>query len=304
MKISQLVAVWALSALPVVAQDLPFDLSPEQTAREHTAPQPEAIAAARDFAFVQPGTLTIATNPGGPPLSTYATDTATIVGADPDIAQLLADSLDLKLKLVPTAWEDWPLALVSGKVDAVISNVGVTEARKEKYDFATYRQGLHGFFVPQDSKIQSISAPKDIAGLTIIVGIGTNQERILNEWNRLNVEAGLSASHIAYYDDDAAKLLALRAGRADVIVQPNAQLAFIAARDGDIRQAGTLSAGWPERSDVAVATRKGAGLAKALSLALNGVIADGSYGRTLTRWHIAEEALATSQVNPKGLPKY
>ena len=89
-----------------------------------------------------------------------------------------------------------------------------------------------------------------------------------------------------------------------MIVQPNAQLVFIAARDGDIRQAGTLSAGWPDRSDVAVTTRKDSGLAQALTEAINGLVADGSYGRTLERWHVAEEALETSQVNPPGLPQY
>ena len=52
--------------------------------------------------------------------------------ADDDYAQLIADSLGLKLDLQPIAWADWPLGLVSGKYDAVISNVGVTEQRKEK----------------------------------------------------------------------------------------------------------------------------------------------------------------------------
>lgn len=298
------IATLGALSLGAFAADEPFDLTPEQSARQHTAQNPAAIAAIpADFKFAEPGILTIASNPGGPPLTTYATDTETIVGADPDIAQLLADSLGLKLKIVPTAWADWPLALQSGKVDAVISNVGVTEERKEKYDFSTYRQGLHGFFVPTASKVTQIAEPKDIAGLKIIVGVGTNQERILNSWSDLNVAEGLPASELIYYDDDATKLVALRAGRADVIVQPNAQLVFIAARDGDIRQAGTLSAGWPERSDVAVTTRKGSGLAEALTAALNGAIADGSYQRTLDRWHIGAEALETSQVNPPGLPK-
>ncbi|MBB5575672.1 ABC-type amino acid transport substrate-binding protein [Rhizobium paranaense] len=55
-------------------------------------------------------------------------------------------------------------------------------------------------------------------------------------------------------------MLALASGRADVIVQPHAQLVYIAARDNNIKSVGTLSAGWPDRSDVAVTTRKGSGL--------------------------------------------
>jgi polar amino acid transport system substrate-binding protein len=136
----------ALSPFGAVrADDLGFDLSPQQPGRIHVAQDSAAIAALpKDFKFVTPGTFTVAVAPGGPPLNTYATDAQTVVGADPDIASAIADSLGLKLQLVPVAWIDWPLGLVSDKYDAVISNVGVTEQRKEKFDFSTYRQGLHG----------------------------------------------------------------------------------------------------------------------------------------------------------------
>ncbi|MCY1521508.1 L-cystine-binding protein FliY [compost metagenome] len=251
-----------------------------------------------------PGKFTVAVSPGGPPLATYATDARTIIGADPEYAGAIANSLGLELELVPTAWIDWPLGLTSGKYDAVISNVGVTEQRKEKFDFSTYRQGLHGFFVKSDSGITSIKEPKDAAGLRIIVGAGTNQERILLKWSDENVAAGLKPLELQYYDDEATSLVALASGRADVIVQPHAQLVFIAARDNNIKRVGTLSAGWPERSDVAITTRKGSGLANALTIATNGLIADGTYGKVLERWHLREEALPKSETNPPGLPKF
>ncbi|WP_407809351.1 transporter substrate-binding domain-containing protein, partial [Staphylococcus aureus] len=83
--------------------------------------------------------------------------------------------LGLKLRLVPLAWADWPLAVASGKVDAVLSNVTVTEARKQKFDFSTYRRDVLGFYVEQGSSIRQIREPKDIAGLRIIGDSGTNQ---------------------------------------------------------------------------------------------------------------------------------
>ncbi|MFT3688312.1 ABC transporter substrate-binding protein [Paenirhodobacter sp.] len=293
------------AANSVLAVDV-FDLAPDRPDLIRTARNPAAIAKIpAGYAFANPGFFTIAnTASGGPPLSTYANDAKTVVGADPDIARLIADALGLELKTVVVAWADWPLGLTSGKYDAVISNVGVTEERKEKFDFSTYRQGLHGFFTLKDRGIERIAEPKDIAGLRIIVGAGTNQERILLDWDRLNREAGLAPVELQYFDDEATRLIALRSGRADVIVQPHAQLVYIAARDGDIRRVGTLSAGWPERSDVAVTTRRGSGLAEAVTEALNGAIADGSYARVLERWQLTEEALPESQTNPPGLPKY
>ncbi len=281
-----------------------FDLSPEQPGRVRAEKNEAAIAAiSKDFVFVAPGKFTVAVSPGGPPLATYATDAKTVVGADPDYASAIADSLGLELELVPVAWIDWPLGLTSGKYDAVISNVGVTEQRKEKFDFSTYRQGLHGFFVKSDSAITSITEPKDAAGLRIIVGAGTNQERILLRWNDENVAAGLKSLELQYYDDEAASLLAVSSGRADVIVQPHAQLVYIAARDQNIKRVGTLSAGWPDRSDVAITTKKGSGLANALTIATNGLIETGVYAKILDRWHLTEEALPKSETNPPGLPK-
>jgi polar amino acid transport system substrate-binding protein len=293
----------AINFTAAAAADI-FDLSPDQPSRVRAEKDPAAIAAIPPgFKFVTPGKFTVAVSPGGPPLATYATDAETVVGADPDYALAIADSLGLELELVPVAWPDWPLGLVSGKYDAVISNVGVTEQRKEKFDFSTYRQGLHGFFVKAASGITEIKQPKDAAGLRITVGASTNQERILLKWSDENVKAGLKPIELVYHDDDAARLVALRSGRVDVIVQPHAQLVYIAARDKNIKRVGTLSAGWPERSDVAITTRKGSGLADALTLATNDLIRNGTYAKVLARWQLSEEALPESRTNPPGLPK-
>jgi polar amino acid transport system substrate-binding protein len=282
-----------------------FDFSPEQKGRLRAAKDAEAVnAIPPNFKFVKEGVLTIAVAPFAPPISTYATDARTVVGFDADYALLIADALGLKLDLQPIAWADWPLGLSSGKYDAVISNVGVTEQRKEKFDFSTYRLGLHGFYVKADSPIQSIKEPRDIAGLKLTTGAGTNQERILLEWNRQNTAAGLKPATIQYYDDDVTRTLAVVTKRVDANFNPNAPQAYEAAKNGQIRLVGTVNAGWPLKSDVAIATRKGSGLAVALTTAANNLIRNGTYARTLARWRLAEEALPKSETNPPGLPKF
>ncbi|WP_285411141.1 ABC transporter substrate-binding protein [Variovorax sp. efr-133-TYG-130] len=282
-----------------------FDFSAEQSARPRAARDAEAIRAIPpNYKFVKEGVLTVAIAPFAPPISTYASDAKTVVGFDPDFALLIADALGLKLDLQPIAWADWPLGLSSGKYDAVISNVGVTEQRKEKFDFSTYRLGLHGFYVKADSPIKSIREPKDIAGLKITTGAGTNQERILLEWNKRNLAAGLKAAELQYYDDDVSRTLAVVTRRVDANFNPNAPQAYEAAKNGQIRLVGTVNAGWPLKSDVAIATRKGSGLAVALTTAANGLIRNGLYEKALARWSLAEEALPKSETNPPGLPKF
>ncbi len=287
-----------------VSAEEKFSLSPDTSNRVRASKDDAAIKAiSPDFKFVTPGKFTVANNPWDPPIATYATDAKTVVGADPDIAQLIADSLGLELELVPVAWEDWPLGVSSGKYDAVLSNVTVTEERKQKFDFSTYRRDVLGFYVKSDSKIGSIKEPKDVAGLKVVTGAGTNQEKIILEWDRQNVAAGLKPIEVQYYSDRAASDLALQSGRADVEFNPNATLSYSSAIKGKTKLVGTVSGGWPLTAEIAVTTKKGAGLADAITIALNDLIKDGKYGEVLKRWNLEAEAVEKSATNPAGLPK-
>lgn len=279
-----------------------FDISAEQAHRIHVGKNEQAIATIpADYHFVKEGKLTIAVAPSDPPLSFYASDAATPIGSEVDFASAIAESLDKQLELVAIPWIDWSLGLSSGKYDAVLANIGVTEARKKKFDFSTYRQGIHGFYVRADSPIKTIAKPEDLAGLRVVVGGGTNQERIMLRWNDIVTRENLKPITLQDYDDSAARLLAIQSGRADVIVAPHAQLVYMAMRDGNLRQAGTLVAGWPDRSDVSVVTRKGSGLGEPITIAINGLIKSGDYQKILTRWHLQDEALLTSETNPAGM---
>jgi len=300
-----LLAGLALAALSGTAfAQTAFDLSPEQPDRIHTQPNPEAIAALpADFKFANEGQFTVALSLGDPPLGTYATDSKTPVGSEPDFAWLIAEALGLEPNLVAVAWADWPLGVTSGKYDAVISNVTVTEERKERLDFSTYRQDVLGFYVRSDSPIQSITEPKDIAGLKVITGAGTNQEKIILEWDRLNVEAGLAPVEIQYYDDSAASQLAIQSGRADVNFNPNPTLSYAAAVTGATRLVGVQNGGWPQTAEIAVALRKDTGLVNAVTIAINGLIKNGDYAKVLERWNLAAEAIPEARTNPPGLPK-
>ncbi|RAS20957.1 ABC transporter substrate-binding protein [Paraburkholderia bryophila] len=299
-------ALWALGVALAASAATPgaLDLSPDRHDRIRTAPDAAAIQAVpAAFPFVAKDELVIGMTVAWPPLSTYATDEKTVVGVDPDLAQLVADGLGRKLKIVVLAWEDWPLAVQSGKVDAVLSNVTVTEARKEKFDFSSYRRDVLGFYVRKASPIKAIREPKDIAGLRIITDSGTNQEKILLAWDKENIAHGLKPVQIQYYGDPAVSFVALQSGRADLILSVNSALAYEAAQKGDLRAVGAISGGWPITADLAITTRKGGGLAAPLTLLLNDLIHSGKYTQVLDRWNLGSEAVDKAVTNPPGLPK-
>jgi len=265
----------------------------------------EAIAALVPQAIRAKGELVVGTTVRGqPPLSFLATYDTTAIGVEPDIAQLVADVLGLRLSLDKTSWENLFLAVRSGKDDVGFSNITVTEERKDSYDFATYRVDQLAWETAKDSPITKIDQPADIAGLTVSVASGTNQEKILLDWDAQNKAAGRKPVTIQYYQNGADYYLALRSGRIAAYLGPHPAAAYHAAVSGDTRIVGTYSGGGatvPGR--IAVMTRKDNGLVKALNQALNTVIANGRYAEVLKRWGLANEAVPESVINPPGLPR-
>jgi polar amino acid transport system substrate-binding protein len=281
------------------ATAISVDTSPDQD-RIHSTLDPDAAALLPPGAF-DDGVLRVSVTQGAVPLAFYADDNSTVIGSETDLATIFGDALGLQVEFVVNDWSNWPLSVQSGDVDAVISNVTVTEERKQLYDFATYRSDVLGWLVQADSGLSISSAP-DIAGLTVGVSSGTNQEQILLAWNQENVDAGLDPVTIDYYQSYNDAVLALQSGRLDAYVGPNPTAAYSAATSPqDFAVAGTTSGGWPATADIAVTTVKGNGYAQAFQAAIDHTIADGSYAQVLARWGLSAEAVDTSQLNPAGL---
>jgi polar amino acid transport system substrate-binding protein len=278
------------------AQPLVVDTSPAQSARVSTTADPAAEALV-PAAVSADGKLTVGiVGAGDPPLAFLADDTSTVVGSEVDIASLVAQSLGLELDVRNISWEQWPLSVQSGDVEAVFSNVGVNAARLELFDFATYRQGIMAFTAAPDSTL-SITEAKDIAGLTLAVASGTNQERILLDWNAQDQAAGLEPATLDYYANAADALLAISSGRVDAYIGPNPNAVYQASK-GAVSIVGTVNAGWPNTTYVAATTLKGNGLVDAFEAGLQHVFDDGSYASTLERWGLTDEAVEAPEVNP------
>ncbi|MCT9820789.1 ABC transporter substrate-binding protein [Microbacterium sp. W1N] len=271
----------------------------------HTEAVPEAVAALKASGFepIEAGKLTVAVGAFVPPLS-YVPDGETLpAGTEPNFGSLIAEGLGLEYNPVVVAWADWPLGIQSGKYDLITSNVTVTEERKELYDFASYRQDLLGFYVRADSDIDSIEKADDISGLKVIVGSGTNQEKVLLSWNEELTAAGKAPAELQYFDDNAAATLALESGRADANFGPNATSAWAARETGNTKLVGIIPGGWPLQAEIAAGTAKGNGLIEPVSIVINALIADGSYDEVLKVWGLESEGIDESVVNPEGLPK-
>ncbi|MDQ0809675.1 polar amino acid transport system substrate-binding protein [Streptomyces sp. B3I7] len=290
------------AALPGATAKTKMDTSPDRA--RITTGTVGSLAAEVPARIRERGTLEIADSAtSSAPLTFYATDNKTVIGVEPDLAHLVADVLGLKAHLNPVSWENVFVGLDSAKYDVGFSNITVTEERKEKYDFASYREDNLAFEAKKGSGLK-VTGPKDVAGRTVAVSSGTNQEKLLVGWSRADEKAGREPVRIKYYQNPSDTYLALRSGRIDLALGPSPTAAYHAATAGESEIAGTYSgAGATLQGLIAATTKKDSGLVKPLADALNHVIENGTYARVLRRWGLSDEAVTKSEINPPGLPR-
>jgi cystine transport system substrate-binding protein len=81
------------------------------------------------------GTLKIGTEGTYAPFTYHDTD-GKLVGFDVEIGEAIAKKLGVKAEFLEGKWDGLIAGLDANRYDAVINQVGITEARKQKYDFS------------------------------------------------------------------------------------------------------------------------------------------------------------------------
>ncbi|MEU5595895.1 ABC transporter substrate-binding protein [Streptomyces sp. NPDC020298] len=269
----------------------------------------KSISAELPASVRKSGTLRIgvgALPDGFPPLAYIGDDQKTLTGAEPDLGRLVAAVLGLKPQFSNATWENMFVGIDSGKYDAAFANITDTEERKKKYDFASYRKDNVGFEVLKKSTWNFGGNYENLAGKTVAVDNGTNQEKILLEWQTKLKKEGKNLT-VKHYQSKNATYLALTGGRIDAYFAANPGVAYhitqTAKSPNPTRSAGTFSgAGATLQGLIAATTKKDSGLAKPFADAINHLIKNGQYGKWLAAYNLTDEAVAKAEVNPPGLP--
>ncbi|MFD3496947.1 ABC transporter substrate-binding protein [Streptomyces sp. NPDC058676] len=270
----------------------------------------KSISAELPAALKKSGKLVIGSGTlpsGSPPLGFVGDDQKTITGSEPDLGRLVAAVFGLQPEVRRSTWENLFIGLDSGKVDVAFSNVTDTEERKQKYEFASYRKDDLAFEVRKDNTWKFDGDYESLAGKTVSVGNGTNQEKLLLEWKAKLAKEGKKPLTVKYFQETNSIYLALSSGKIDAYFGPNPNLAYHAAKTSGTPQATRIAgqfsgAGETLQGLIAATAKKDSGLAKPLADAINHLIETGQYAKWLAAWNLSNEAVAKSEVNPPGLP--
>ncbi|MFF7363646.1 transporter substrate-binding domain-containing protein [Streptomyces sp. NPDC008125] len=272
-------------------------------------PEVAAIRAQLPKSVIEDGKFTIGLGmlpAGSAPLGYVGDDQKTITGSEPDLGRLVAAVFGLKAEPKNATWENLFVGIDSGRTEAGFSNITDTEERKKKYEFACYRQDNLGFEVSKEASWDFGGDYKNLAGKTIAVGSGTNQEKILLEW-RDKLKAEGKKLVVKYFADNNSAYLALNSKKIDGYFGPNPAIAYHVTQSASTPQAtrsgGTYSgAGASLQGLICATAKKDSGLAKPLADAINYLIEHGQYAKWLEAWNLKDEAVQKAEVNPPGLP--
>ncbi|WP_315074696.1 amino acid ABC transporter substrate-binding protein [uncultured Clostridium sp.] len=118
------------------------------------------------------GTLKIGTEGTYAPY-TYHNDKNELVGYDVEVGQAIAKELGVKAEFVETPWDSCIAGLDAKRYDVVMNQVGITDERKEKYDFSTpYTVTRAVLIVGKDNN--DIKSFNDLKGKKAAQGLTSN----------------------------------------------------------------------------------------------------------------------------------
>ncbi len=196
---------------------------------------------------------------------TYHDKSGALVGFDVEIGRAIADKLGVKAEFLEGKWDGLIAGLDAKRYDAVINQVGITEARKAKYDFSEPYIASKAVLIVRDDNT-------DIKTFANLKGKKSAQS-LTSNFGKLAQDSGAELVGTDGFDQSIQLLLT---GRADATINDN--LSFLDFKkqkpDAKVRIAATQ-----DNADYSgVIVSKGqSDLVAAINGALKAIKADGTY---------------------------
>jgi L-cystine transport system substrate-binding protein len=174
---------------------------------------PSPSSADDELGLANAGTLTVATEGTYRPFS-FHDQSGDLVGFDVEIAEAVAEKLDLEIEFQETQWDAIFAGLEAGRFDVIANQVSINPEREEKYLFSEpYTVSPGVIVVPEDDS--SIASFDDLAGKTTAQSLTSN-------WYELAQQSGATVEAVEGW---AQAVELLRQGRVDATI--NDKLTFL-----------------------------------------------------------------------------
>lgn len=238
------------------------------------------------------GTLNVVMSSGMAPLNYPDASTGELIGFNPDIAHQLGEILDLEVELHEATGDQTIPGMQAGRYDISVNNQAVTDERLEAVDFVEYYFSSSYLGVqkgnPNDVSVDSL------CGTTVGVSIGSYQQTVvLPELSDTCESEGEPALTIESFPDQQKAAMALTSGRIDAVSMDSPVLLYAAGQDDRIEPLEKMTEG----SNVGITVTKGTGMLEPVQAAMQELIDNGNYEKTLAMYNMENVAVTEAAVH-------
>jgi len=238
--------------------------------------------------------LTVAIMPNYPPMDFKDPATNQLTGVDYDLGQAIGEKLGVKINWQEIAFEQMVNAVVTRRVDLVMSGMTDTKERQQVVNFIDYFKTGPQFYT--QSARSDINSAMDLCGKKVGTSRRTTFPQEIANWSKAHCEAaGKAAIIVVGAEGTADARTQLRQNRLDGVVQGSETLPYIMDLEKGKYKALDKAFSFQYTG---MAIGKDAGeLTTAIQAAIDAMIADGTYQKILGKWGLADNGVAKATVN-------
>jgi polar amino acid transport system substrate-binding protein len=250
----------------------------------------DALAAQLPAKVKSAGSLTVGMDNTYPP-NEYKDDSGNPAGWEVELTNAIGAKLGLKINYAIAKFDNIIPSVAGGKDDFGMSSFTDTTEREKQVDFVNYYSaGIQW----ASAKGKTVN-PDAACGLKVAVQSTTFEDTDeVPAKSKACTDAGKPAIQALRYDnqDDATNAVIL--GKADALSADSpVTLYAISKSSGKLQSAGKAF----EVAPYGIPVAKGSKLTPVLQKTVQALIDDGTYGKILDKWGVADGAVATAEVN-------
>ncbi|HTK02873.1 MAG TPA: amino acid ABC transporter substrate-binding protein [Bordetella sp.] len=201
-------------------------------------------------------------------------DASGLTGFDVEIGRAIAQRLGVKAVFVEGKWDGLIAGLDAKRYDAVINQVGITDARKAKYDFSDPYISSQAVLIVRDNNT-SIKSFEDLKGKR-------SANTLTSNFGKLAQKYGAEVVAVQGFNESIDLLLS---GRVDATINDNLSFLDFKKHKPDAKVKIVASDKSAEFSESGVLVRKGnPELVAAINKALADIKADGTYKKISVKY--------------------
>jgi polar amino acid transport system substrate-binding protein len=244
------------------------------------------------------GVLHLSINTTYPPLDFTNPTTAAIVGLDVDLADAVAAKLGLKIDWTEVPFAQLIPSLKTKRTDFIWSGIGDLPSRQDTMDFVDYLKTGTQFYALTTA---AYKMPEDLCGKKVGSIRSTHYPIDIAAWSDEHcVKAGQPAIEFVAGENSPDVRTQLKQGRIDGAAQGAETIPYLSEQEGGVFK--LLGAPFTTAYTGIAFNKDDTAFRDLIADTLQGMIADGSYGKILEKWHLSQIAIPAITINGKPRP--